>query len=35
VSGEALAELELTLESGGTPTSPRIERLTVQYNCPL
>lgn len=35
VSGERYAELELTLDSGGTMTSPRIDRLTVQYNCPL
>jgi len=35
VSGERFAELELTLESGGTSTSPRIENLTVQYNCPF
>ena len=35
VSGERFAELELTLDSGGTMTSPRIDRLTVQYNCPL
>jgi streptogramin lyase len=35
VSGERFAEIELTLDSGGTMTSPRIDRLTVQYNCPL
>ena len=35
VSGDRFAELELTLESGGTSTSPRIESLTVQYNCPF
>jgi len=35
VSGERFAELELTLDSGGTGTSPRIDRLSVQYNCPL
>lgn len=35
VSGERFAELELTLDSGGTTSSPRIESLTVQYNCPL
>lgn len=35
VSGERFAELELTLDSGGTGTSPRIDRLVVQYNCPL
>jgi hypothetical protein len=35
ISGDRFAELELTLDSGGTTSSPRIERLTVQYNCPL
>jgi streptogramin lyase len=35
VSGDRFAELELSLSSGGTTSSPRIERLTVQYNCPF
>ncbi|MFO0709892.1 MAG: MopE-related protein [Sandaracinus sp.] len=35
VSGERFAELELTLDSGGSTASPRVEQLVVQYNCPF
>lgn len=33
VESERFAELELSLDSGGTDRSPRVEELVVQYHC--